>query len=165
MRSMYVLDYAKIMRWGFIAALFIVSVALNATWWLRLGSMDNHVSDILAPKVRDVVISAMCLVLVLSVVMILRAFKVVRKVCDMPFARTIIKLHTTLATLFVTLAWYDTIKNINTLNIAYKDKGFQSMVDGKLQTAALVFTVFLCKYVCCIIVSYPQKGAAPACRV
>jgi hypothetical protein len=107
----------------------------------------------------------MALVLVLSVVMSLRAFKVLRKMIDMPFVRAVIKMHTTLATLFVTLAWYDTIKNINTLNIAYNDKGFQSMVDAKLPTAALVFTVFLCEYVCSIIVLHPQKGAAPSGRV
>jgi len=156
MTMVYNHEMSKVVRWFFLALLFVAAITLDLVWWYRLKTFTNTA---LSPKVRDVLFAATWVLVSLAVVVCLRSFKKVRRFQTMPFARAIISCHTVGAAMLVTLVWFDSFKNIDSLNVAYSAGGYNDLKDGKLQTSAFVFTVLICSYVHAIVETAHHEAA------
>jgi hypothetical protein len=141
-------EWKQVAQVAFVVACFIATLILNLIWWLQLKNVNGDANSVLSTKVADVVLAATILLVVISFVLLFRVFKPFRRfTTDYLLVRSVVTVHTTLAPLLVALAWYDSLTHVDEMNSVYRARSMDSMVNVKLQSAALVFTFYSCKYV------------------
>ena len=144
-----------------IAILLFTAISLNVVWWYQLGHFTNQ-SNALSNKSRDVLFAGIWILVSLALVICLRFFKPVRRMHTVPLVRAIINCHTVGAATLVTLVWYDTLKNVDSLNTTYSVSGYSDLNNAKIQTSAFVFTVLASSVVHAVIEHAHCKHALSA---
>lgn len=146
----------------FILSCFAATLALNLVWWFQLREAHSDQNNVLSSKAPNVVLASTCLIAVLSLVVSLRVWKEFRHMtAQSPFLRAIVMSHTSLAPVLSALVWYESLQSYDVLNEVYRARGYNNLVDVKMQTAALVLTTYTCKYVAAMIHTSHHKMAYP----
>ena len=153
-------DMGKFIQVVFITLCFIATLVLDLYWWYQLRASHKDEDNALSSRAPDLVLSAACLVAVLSFVVVLRLFKSFRNMMTQSvFWRAVVTSHTTFAPILLALVWYDTFVNMEALNGVYHARSTGSLENAKLQTAAVVMTLYTCEYVAALVHGSHHKSA------